>query len=382
MQCWASVKQQVTLKDKSLEAQIVDETPFLIADIEILNMIRVELSDPSHKVITSNQVESVYRSLLSAYGTKTSDRKKSYKPYLKQLIEEHLPNVSFQNSPRVNEPERICSNAASSQALDNVIKQSKADNFNELFNVSKIIRKELEHHEKWQFKGSFDDFSAPIQLSTLIRWILVGPNQEFENKSRESSIEKNVSIVAQMIIQLFKTRRQVNCQAVEESNRGMYQNIETPLSVGLGLYIHQRTRSKELLDMFSETNLSISSKKVACIKRDIETAVREKVHDSDGIFIPSTISPSNDVYSAVDNTDMRIDTADGQHQLHGTAMALYQKETGLPADNSTQIINRSSRLEKRQSATPFYESQFCPEPKRENVKYNSYTEFVTHDYFE
>ena len=79
---------------------------------------------------------------------------------------------------------------------------------------------------------------------------------------------------------------------------------------------------------------------------------------------------------------MRIDTADGQHQLHGTAMALYQKETGLPADNSTQIINRSSRLEKRQSATPFYESQFCPEPKRENVKYNSYTEFVTHDYFE
>ena len=116
-----------------------------------------------------------------------------------------------------------------------------------------------------------------------------------------------------MIIQLFKTRRQVNYQAVEESNRGMYQNIETPLSVGLGLYIHQRTRSKELLDMFSEMNLSISSKKVACIKRDIETAVREKVHDSDGIFIPSTISPSNDVYTAVDNTDMRIDTADGQH---------------------------------------------------------------------
>ena len=189
-----------------------------------------------------------------------------------------------------------------------------------------------------------------------------------------------MSIVTQMIIQLFKTRRQVNYQAVEESNRGMYQNIETPLSVGLGLYIHQRTRSKELLDMFSEMNLSISSKKVACIKRDIETAVKEKVHDSDGIFIPSTISPSNDVYTAVDNTDMRIDTADGQHQLHGTAMALYQKETGLPADNSTQIINRSSRLEKR--ATPFYESQFCPESKRENVKYNSYTEFVTHDYFE
>ena len=84
------------------------------------------------------------------------------------------------------------------------MKQSKADNFNELFNVSKIIRKELEHHENWQFKGSFEDFSAPIQLSKLICWILVGPNQQFENKSRESSIEKNVSIVTQMIIQLFK----------------------------------------------------------------------------------------------------------------------------------------------------------------------------------
>ena len=94
LQCWVSAKQQVSLKDKSLEAPIVDETSFVIADIEILNMLPVELSDPSYKVITSNQVESVYRSLLSEYGVKTTDTKKSYKPYLKQLIEEHLPKFT------------------------------------------------------------------------------------------------------------------------------------------------------------------------------------------------------------------------------------------------------------------------------------------------
>ena len=44
--------------------------------------------------------------------------------------------------------------------------------------------------------------------------------------------------------QSFKTRRQVNYEPKTETSRVMTSNIETPLNVGLGLYLHQKTRSK------------------------------------------------------------------------------------------------------------------------------------------
>ena len=36
--------------------------------------------------------------------------------------------------------------------------------------------------------------------------------------------------------------------------------VETPLNVGIGLYLHQKTQSKELIEMFSELYQSVTTK--------------------------------------------------------------------------------------------------------------------------
>ena len=64
LRCWVVMKREVQQRDKSVETQEIDDTHFVIADLEILNYLRKELDDPSHKVITTTQVENFYRQLL------------------------------------------------------------------------------------------------------------------------------------------------------------------------------------------------------------------------------------------------------------------------------------------------------------------------------
>ena len=76
-------------------------------------------------------------------------------------------------------------------------------------------------------------------------------------------IKKISDIVAQLVMQNFMSKRQVNYEPKSLHERdSMYSKCETPLDVGVGLYLHQTTRSKKLTDMFSGLNLSIAYDKV------------------------------------------------------------------------------------------------------------------------
>ena len=97
LQFWAAAKQQIALIDKSYASQKIDAKPNLIADIKMISILKTELSDPSHKVITTNQVESKYRHLLVKHGLLEAGLHKSYNKYLKNLIEK-----TFKKLPQAN----------------------------------------------------------------------------------------------------------------------------------------------------------------------------------------------------------------------------------------------------------------------------------------
>ena len=52
---------------------------------------------------------------------------------------------------------------------------------------------------------------------------------------------------------------------------------ETPLSVGLGLVLHQKICSKKLIDMLDCMNLSNSYEKALSVKKDIGLCVKENM---------------------------------------------------------------------------------------------------------
>ena len=106
-------------------------------------------------------------------------------------------------------------------------------------------------------------------------------------------------------------------------------------------------------------NMSISRNQLARIEQDVADAVRKKIQDNGGLFIPSCITPIKNVFFATDNTDLQIDTIDGQQQIHGTAMAIFQ-EGVAEVQQQKMEFERSSRLRKKSDQRPLYPPLFCP----------------------
>ena len=103
-------------------------------------------------------------------------------------------------------------------------------------------------------------------------------------------------------------------------NREICCTVETLLNVGTGIYIHQKTRCKELIDILSDLNIFIDYDKLLNIKSQLADTVLTEVNNNDGVFIPKSISKDLPIYFAIDNTDLKIDTPEGQSQLHGTGI--------------------------------------------------------------
>ena len=123
----------------------------------------------------------------------------------------------------------------------------------------------------------------------------------------------------------MRTSRQTNYQLNNE-NASTYNKIETPLNVGIGLYVHHQTRSKKLVNFLSDLNIGINYDKVLDIKKDIAIAILDKQEANGGVFVPSSLSNNKPLFFAIDNTDLSIDTPDGKKQLHGTAIAVFQQK--------------------------------------------------------
>ena len=131
--------------------------------------------------------------------------------------------------------------------------------------------------------------------------------------------------------------------------------------MGIGLYFHQTTRSKKLIDTFYSRNICINYDKVLDIKKDVANAILEKRSENNGVFIPSRLIENCRPFFATDNTDIKTDTPTGKHQLHGTAMAVSQQNSQPKTKTVMRIQRRSKR---HRSNVPLYEDINVSEPAR------------------
>ena len=235
LKCWIYL-QRKTNKDDNSNVQEINNVAQVTSDIEVLNLVEAELKEPSKIVLDMNTVNTTYKNILLENGLDNKFIKENYKKYLKGLIEENIPAAKFVRSFRLIEPEKICSDATQRQALENAVSQNTSDDLNLLFQAAKLIRAEISKEEEWTFQGTFENFQMPKLLYTLIKWIIVEPHMELQSEIREGRIDNTVSVLTQVIMQTFKTTRQVNYKPKCETNeKAFYDKRETPLNVGLGL---------------------------------------------------------------------------------------------------------------------------------------------------
>ena len=120
-------------------------------------------------------------------------------------------------------------------------------NYHDVVQAARLIRDDILKTENWKFTGSFDNYQPPLLLKTFIRWIIAGPNTEIESERRTKSIDIGVDNLTQIVTQAVKNKRQMSHKPAKNSTKDFYQTKETPVTVGLGLYIHKKTRSKEIV---------------------------------------------------------------------------------------------------------------------------------------
>ena len=84
-----------------------------------------------------------------------------------------------------------------------------------------------------------------------------------------------------------------------------FSTIENSLSIGIGSYLYQYTRSKKLINFLPDLNISANYKKVIHLKKNIGNST---------------------VFFAIDNIDLKVNTLDGKNKVHGTAIVAHQQQ--------------------------------------------------------
>jgi len=165
--CWVSAQRKVATP--SFEGQELDDLQRVLADIEIVNTVS-EIIHESEIILDMNSINTTYNNLLE-----NEDQKQcNYKRYLKTLLEENVADIVFSRPKARNQPEMICSSTACTKAINETF-QNTSDDFNVIFQAAKIIRNKLLNSKKWLFEGTYDGFSIPQELKSLLHWIITGP---------------------------------------------------------------------------------------------------------------------------------------------------------------------------------------------------------------
>ena len=165
LKCWVAVQgesQNDILNEKD-EIQELEDVNRVIADIEIVETVRESVN--SNNVVDTNTVNLTYNALLE------NDEEINYKKYIKSLLQSDVSNVLF-SRPRVEEHRRIfIVTSLTKKMVDD--HSSKADDFAAIFEMAKILQRDIMNLQQWKFNGSFDDFKIHKSLTTLLEWVLV-----------------------------------------------------------------------------------------------------------------------------------------------------------------------------------------------------------------
>ena len=149
-------------------------------------------------------------------------------------------------------------------------------------------------------------------------------------------------------------------------NREISYTVETPLNIGIDIYIHEKTRCRELIDFLSDLNIFIDCDKLLNIKSQLADSALTEIYNKVCVFIRKSISKDLPIYFAIDNIDLKMDTPGGWNQLHGTAIAVYQKKETSEVLQDVSIDHQSKP---KKLTKPIDSIQYCPNPIRKNSNY-------------
>lgn len=231
-----------------------------------------------------NDIHEEYVSLLTENDVDPGSS--HHKKHLKGIILENIEDATFVKSHRAYESDQLVSEKLLGMSVSDLREHQHDEDVKCIANAAAVLRNELTTNSQWEFtgSGSLMEFQSPPMLTSFLRWLLIGTKIKDVKGKRDEALQKSVNIVSQQILHVFKTDRQTSYQPVTDT--GFRNRTETPLSVGLSLMIHKKTRSKGLVNGLSQLQIGSSYEKVVNIEKRIACGVAERMKTTGGFCLP------------------------------------------------------------------------------------------------
>ena len=195
--CWVNLKRNASklTSNYHVEYQEMKDPNKIVADIEVVNIAGKMIQN--QECVDMNTLNSTYNNL---FGNPT-EHQVNHKRYLKQLLTENVKNIVFSRPKARRDSEVICSNSFKENALDCF--RNLPDEFTALFEAASIVRRDILKKPKWSFTGSFNDFEIPETLTTLLRWIIIGPKLKVDlSPKKKESVDVAVRNIGEIMCNL------------------------------------------------------------------------------------------------------------------------------------------------------------------------------------
>ena len=241
---------------------------------------------------------------------------------------------SLSSNAKREDPNTTCESIDSTEALFSP--PVKDNNLQELIHTALKLRLDLQdtpgHTAGWKgIDQKHVEKVVPDSLFLFLSVLFGGTSALDDSQTGESDSEAtNIFSIAQDIVYGVSKHRKL-----------------TPKHIGLGLTLHQATRSEILVDLFHSAGHSVGIETIRRIDTSIATDLLDKCDDLGGIFIPDTIAPYSEgkiILSSCDNIDVLEETLDGKNTFHSTQMMLWQRGPPCKNDNETKVIGRQNAL--------------------------------------
>ncbi|VEN36170.1 unnamed protein product [Callosobruchus maculatus] len=279
------------------------------------------------KVYTTTAVSKRYREIDG--NVELSDRL-----LIKKITEYFKNDIELVKSVRQNEPRMFVKKFSKQQAIDTIIHYAETETSSltcgasELQILTKIcqnIRSKIEKIPKNADLANLriSDYRRhiPDDLYLIISLLV---SNEPSRKTKEIEI---LNICQDIIFAC--------------SNRKKY----TPKHIGLGLLVHQETRSKKLVEALHSCGHSISYTDTLRVRKSIAQEEIQLYLENDHATVPRQLVPDRFVHFAADNIDILEETLDKTPTFHGTQIAAFQRgPPNTSAPRKFEILPYNVRL--------------------------------------
>lgn len=159
---------------------------------------------------------------------------------------------------------------------------------------------------------------VPASLCMFIRLLIGGQallEEANDKEGVENTLDKRESFVQSRVLSIS--------QDIVFNVSG--ERKTSPKHVGLGLTLHQATRSKSLVEMFYNAGHIDSYRNILRIDTALAKVTLQSMDQDTGSVVPPNLVPGVFTHFSADNIDINDSTLDGKNTFHATQVAAWQR---------------------------------------------------------